>query len=71
MTQAELDALPECGGFDLEDIGNGMQRPVPRPSFALYTEDQDPCMVTDEHGQDWMIGRAHGRLWKRRIHCSG
>ena len=67
MTQQELDALPECGGIDYEDMGSGVIRPKARPDFALWTEETEPFMLTDQQGRIWHVGWAKGRQWKRRI----
>lgn len=72
MTQAELDALPEMGGFDVvEKIINGMRIrvPVARPVRALWTADDEPCAVIDSHGCQWRIGWADGVRWKVRADC--
>lgn len=65
MTQAELDALPECGGFDAVER-DGKIIPVPRPNFAFWVGDDETFSVIDNQGRNWMIGWANGKRWKRR-----
>ncbi len=63
MTQAELDALPECGGIGIEPMPGmpGVNRPVVRENFVLG----DAELVIDGNGDGWMVGWANGIRYKR------
>lgn len=65
MTQDELDALPEIGGFDTQGVmrdGVLYAIPVARPNFVLG----DMQFVTDVDGERWAVGRLGSMLVKRR-----
>lgn len=69
MTQAELDALPEMGGFDIEErVIDGVVRrvPVARPVAVLWAEDNEPNSVIDSNGVRWRLGWYDGVRWKQR-----
>ncbi len=69
MTQKDLDALPECGGFALEDVPGkpGFKYPVMRENFVLaWRSEQEEVWVKDEMGVIWDIGWHEGVRYKRR-----
>lgn len=75
MTQAELDALPEMGLFgQREEMRDGKLVRVPflqGPIGVLWTADDEPCMVTDVHGERWRVGWINGVRYKRRMGSLG
>lgn len=70
MTQDELDALPIIGEITYElQERDGKQVRVPKAPVvgALHQEPDDPSVIWDRWGQSWMVGRAFGKRWKRRM----
>jgi hypothetical protein len=70
MTQAELDALPEDGGFGQEERvidGRTVRVPVVETVGALFSREGEPGVVTDLHGRCWRVGWANGVRYKQRV----
>ena len=36
---------------------------------ALYQPDDEPAIVTDAHGESWLIGYSRGVRYKRRMNA--
>jgi hypothetical protein len=72
MTQAELDALPETGtigAVEKEINGKVYTVPVIHDTVGVLWNptDDEPCAVTDVHGDRWTIGYGRdGVRYKRR-----
>lgn len=66
MTKAELDAIPEMGGFGYRDNGDGTRTPFMQPRLALFQPKDEPFIVVDSEGQTWTLGYANGQRWKVR-----
>jgi len=71
MTQAELDALPEDCIIDYQEVRDKAGQVFFFPKFriveSLCPVENEPGFVRDNNRQGWIIGWAHGVLWKRRI----
>lgn len=70
MTQEELDALPETGGYGRETRiidGHSVFVPVAQKAFALWAKEDEPTSATDIHGQRWLLGWHDGIRYKSRM----
>lgn len=70
MTQEELEALPIDGEFGYrEELRDGKRVliPVLHTVGALWTEEDEPCMVVDAYGERWRIGWANGVRYRQRL----
>jgi hypothetical protein len=69
MTDDEIAALPENGGYDtVTDPKTGQTERVRRPVQFLVREG-DVLFYTDTTtGERWSVGRdSHGKFWKERV----
>jgi hypothetical protein len=69
MTQDEIDALPENGGFGQRPgIVNGEKVMIPfaLPSFVLFIGEDD-IIFKDHDGINWYTGTYNGARYKTRF----
>lgn len=70
MTQDELDALPQTGGYEVRREvrdGKNVEYVAERAMIALYQPENEECYVVDSFGHRWMLGWHDGQRYKRAL----